>query len=97
MNCHGSKNDNENNQEKAHSYLKHMLHMILCCAIPILLVAALPFLKLNGTLNTAILSISPLICPIMMGAMIFMMVKGSKKKKPNNEQLKEGTKVVKKD
>lgn len=96
MNCHNSKNDNQSNQEKPHSPLKHMLHMILCCAIPILLVAALPFLKLNGTLNTAILAISPLICPIMMGFMVFMMVKGSKKKKPDNEHLQEGSQIVKK-
>ncbi|AJA48592.1 hypothetical protein CPAST_c25230 [Clostridium pasteurianum DSM 525 = ATCC 6013] len=94
MNCHDNKN---NNQEKPHSPLKHMLHMILCCAIPILLVAALPFLKLNGTLNTAILAISPLICPIMMGFMIFMMLKGSKKKKAGNENLQESTQIAKKD
>lgn len=97
MNCHGSKNDNQSDQEKPHSALKHMLHMILCCAIPILLVAALPFLKLNGILNTAILSISPLICPIMMGFMIFMMVKGSKKKKLDNDHSKDNARIVKKD
>lgn len=93
MSCH----DNQNNQEKQHSPLKHMLHMILCCAIPILLVAALPFLKLKGTLNTAILTISPLICPIMMGFMLLMILKGSRKKKEDNKNFEKSAQIVKKD
>ncbi|MDF2504681.1 hypothetical protein [Clostridium sp.] len=97
MNCNDSKNDNQSNQEKSHSPLKHMLHMILCCAIPIILVAALPFLKLNGGLNAVILTISPFICPIMMGFMIFMMVKGTKKGKAKNKHLQKSSDIVKKD
>jgi ABC-type transport system involved in cytochrome bd biosynthesis fused ATPase/permease subunit len=50
--------------------------MVVCCAVPLLIVAALPFFKFNAALKLSILNIAPLICPIMMIFMIPMMIKG---------------------
>ncbi|MGE5633068.1 MAG: hypothetical protein ACM3TR_18525 [Caulobacteraceae bacterium] len=41
-------NYNDNNKEsqgpKNHSALKHALHMAICCGLPIIIIAALPFI-----------------------------------------------------
>lgn len=74
MNCHDNKNSN--NKSHSHSPIKHLFHMILCCAAPILIVAVLPFLRINSGLRAAIAGITPFICPIMMFLMIPMMLKG---------------------
>lgn len=92
MNCH----DNKNNEHKSHSHLKHMLHMVICCGIPILLIVALPFLKLNTSINTVILRIAPFICPIMMIFMIPMMFKGMKGEDSHKKQLDDGAQMTNK-
>ena len=76
-------NDHENDEKKenkgAHSSIKHMLMMVLCCGLPILLIIALPFLKIgNAGFKVTLASIIPFLCPIMMLFMIPMMLKGSK-------------------
>ncbi|WMJ81845.1 hypothetical protein RBU49_06250 [Clostridium sp. MB40-C1] len=79
MNCH---RDNRKNQDNCnHSPLKHMLHMILCCGLPIVIIGILPFVSRFNPSTASILSkIAPFICPLMMLGMIAMMLRGNKKK-----------------
>ena len=92
MNCHGN---NKNGENKKHNPIKHMLMMVLCCGLPFILVAILPFLNIRGGFKAALTGIAPFICPLMMLIMIPMMFKGMKhgnccsgKKKVNEEQSK---------
>lgn len=75
MNCHGN---NENNEKNKKSQIKHMLMMIFCCGLPMLIVLALPFLKIAGSFKTTLGIITPFLCPLMMIFMIPMMFKNSK-------------------
>ncbi len=72
MNCNG---DNKvNKAAHRHSPLRHMLHMILCCGLPVLIIASLPFIsKVSPGTSRALSIIAPFICPIMMIGMIAMM------------------------
>jgi hypothetical protein len=80
MNCHGD--SNENNRSHKHSNLKHMLHMALCCGLPILIILALPLIGRFSPLVANILGIiAPFICPVMMIGMMVMMMKPAKKHK----------------
>lgn len=73
------KNKNEHGS-KEHSPLKHMLHMVLCCGLPIIILSSLPFIaSISPVLAGALGIIAPFICPIMMGGMMFMMFCGSKR------------------
>ena len=75
MKCHG--NNDKNGKHEGHS--KHMLMMILCCALPVLILVSLPFIKnINPTIKNSIFGIAPLICPVMMIGMMFMMKKTNK-------------------
>lgn len=40
MNCHGNNKNKQNSHN--HSPLKHMLHMVICCGLPLILVGLLP-------------------------------------------------------
>lgn len=72
MNFHGN-----NNKHKSHSPIKHMILMVLCCGLPILVVAALPFFKFaSPAIRTSLTGIAPFICPLMMIFMLPMMIKG---------------------
>lgn len=81
MNCHG--NNNENNGKHNHKPIKHMLHMILCCGLPILIFASLPFVSKVSLGSSKLLAIiAPFICPLMMIGMIPMMLgRGNRNKK----------------
>ncbi|MBV4416488.1 hypothetical protein [Clostridium tyrobutyricum] len=83
MNCHGN-NSNENNKG-GHSGISHMLMMVLCCAIPLILVASLPFLGIAPKFKIMLASAAPFICPIMMFLMIPMIFIHSKKNKSHNK------------
>ncbi|MCH3963564.1 MAG: hypothetical protein LKE46_04780 [Clostridium sp.] len=74
MNCH--KNNNKTN---------HMLIMVICCAVPLILAAALPFLGMAPGLKTILASAAPFLCPIMMILMMPMMFMHSRKDKDNGD------------
>lgn len=77
MNCHGN-NSNENGNG-GHNGTGHIIMMILCCAVPVILIASLPFLGIAPKFKIIIASIAPFICPIMMFLMIPLMFLHSKK------------------
>ncbi len=78
MKCH---NDNETSNHKS-SFLKHAIHMVICCGLPILILALIPFaVKLSPALGGVLGLIAPFICPLMMGGMLFSMFRGEKRKK----------------
>ncbi|EQB86142.1 hypothetical protein J2Z44_002700 [Clostridium punense] len=74
MKCHGDNNETN----KKHSPIKHMLMMVLCCGLPFLIIGAIPLLNIGGGFKALLLTISPFICPIMMLFMIPMMFKSMK-------------------
>jgi len=78
MNFH---EDNKGNQgTHKHSPLKHMLHMILCCGLPIVIVGFLPLItRFSPSTGSVIGRLVPFLCPLMMFAMIPMMFGGNKK------------------
>ncbi|WP_251859994.1 hypothetical protein [Clostridium sp. Marseille-Q2269] len=78
MNCHG---DNKGKQgSHNHSSLKHMLHMIICCGLPIVIVAFLPLIsRLNPSAGIWIGKIVPFLCLIMMIGMLPMMFRKNEK------------------
>ncbi len=77
MNCHGNHDQEDAAQDKNghgdhNSGIGHMLMMLLCCGLPILIVALLPLLRgIPGIDRLA--KYSFLLCPIMMIPMMFMM------------------------
>lgn len=75
MNCH---EENKEKQEvRRHSPLKHLLHMAVCCGLPILIIGALPLITRFSPTGAAILGrIAPFLCPIMMLLMLPMMLRG---------------------
>ncbi len=63
---------------------KHGLLMLLCCLIPVLLIAFLPRLGINlGPFSRLAPFAVFLLCPLMHLGMMFFMVKG---KQQNNDQ-----------
>ncbi|OAA92383.1 hypothetical protein [Clostridium ljungdahlii] len=78
MNCH------EDNKEKQgthkHSPLKHMLHMAICCGLPIIIIELLPIIsRFNPSAGSIVGRIIPFLCPIMMIFMMPMMMGNNKK------------------
>lgn len=84
--------DNENNhcnetENGNHSHKKHVLHMILCCALPILVLLSIPFIsKISPGSSKFLILIAPFICPIIMISMIPMMFGDKKKSIKNGNQ-----------
>jgi hypothetical protein len=78
MNCHGNNNNKQGIHK--HSALKHILHMALCCGLPIIIIGALPLISRLSPATGGILGrIAPFLCPIMMFSMLPMMFMGNKK------------------
>lgn len=78
MNCHGDNKEKQGTHK--HNPLKHMLHMVICCGLPIIIIALLPFIaKLSPSAGNAIGKITPFICPLMMLLMVPMMMGSNKK------------------
>ena len=82
MNCHEDNHDNKESLGKhKHSPLKHMLHMVLCCGLPIVLLGFLPLItRFTPSAGSVLAKIVPFLCPIMMIPMMLMMMGGNKKK-----------------
>lgn len=75
-----------------HSPVKHMIHMVLCCGIPIIILLSLPYIARFSPGFAIILGfIAPFICPLMMGGMILMMFGGKKKSSCCDDTKKEQT------
>ncbi len=76
-----NKNKGKNNiEDHNHNPMKHMLHMILCCGIPALILMALPFIARYSPAVAGLLGIiAPFICPVMMGGMMIMMLRSGKR------------------
>ncbi len=87
MNCHGGNNQGQNGHENGHKgHGKHMLLMVLCCAIPAVLLILLPFLRINTLALRSILSFGMLLlCPLMHVMMIPMMFRKDKDKKNDGQ------------
>lgn len=67
------------------SPIKHMIHMMICCGLPIVIIFALPYIaKFNPAVATILGVIAPFLCPLMMGGMMLMLFKGNKKSKEAN-------------
>lgn len=72
MNCHGE--NNKKQEVRKHSPLKHLLHMAICCGLPILVIGSLPLITRFSPSSAAVLErIAPFICPVMMLLMMPMM------------------------
>lgn len=90
MNCHENNKETQENQETHnHSPLKHILHMIICCGLPIIVLAFLPVItRLSPGTGRIVSVIAPFLCPIMMISMMFMMCGGKKKNCCENKDKK---------
>lgn len=87
MNCHGKNKEKQENNN--HSQLKHMLHMILCCGLPIVIIGFSPFIsRISPRISRILVIIAPFICPIMMFGMVGMMFCNNKKKSCCNNDIK---------
>ena len=62
---------NEGNKEKHKGIMKHGFMMMLCCLIPIVLIAGLPLFGIKAGSSGLIF----LLCPLMHIGMMFMMRK----------------------
>ncbi|HWT27782.1 MAG TPA: hypothetical protein VN131_07570 [Mobilitalea sp.] len=83
MNCHGNNNENSNNHQ--HNGFKHMLHMILCCGLPVLIILVLPFIaKISPAFAGVLGAVAPFLCPILMAVMMIPMMLGGKQNKDKN-------------
>ncbi len=90
MNCHGGNRQGDQGDHKGHG--KHMLLMVLCCALPIALLLLLPVFKVNIPALKNILPFAALLlCPLMHLAMIPMLLRKDKNKdnKPAVREIEE--------
>lgn len=80
MKCCSENKGNQENNNHIHSPLKHMLHMLVCCGLPIAIIGLLPIISRYSPSSSRILGfIAPFICPLMMVGMVFMMFGKNKK------------------
>jgi hypothetical protein len=78
MNCHDNNKEKQTNQK--HSPFKHMIHMIICCGLPLIIMGLLPVIaSFSPNAASTIGKIAPYLCPLMMIAMIPMMMGRGKK------------------
>jgi hypothetical protein len=86
MSFKNSNNGTAENEKNGHNPLKHLGMMSICCLLPIIILTVLPLLNIkNAAANVFISGLSSLICPIMMGVMMFSMFRGGKQKGCCNE------------
>ena len=78
MNYNGDNKGKEGTHK--HSPLKHMLHMVLCCGLPIVIVGLLPLIsRFSPGTGGVVAKIVPFLCPLMMIGMLPMMFSSNKK------------------
>lgn len=78
MSCHGNHKGKQGHH--GHSPLKHMLHMIICCGAPLLIVMFLPLIsRFSPNTGSFIGKLVPFLCPLMMVSMMFTMSRSNKK------------------
>lgn len=85
------KDDNEQQHiTKGHNPMKHLIHMILCCGLPVLIISMMPFIaRINLPAANILGVIAPFICPIFMGGMIFMMFRNNRKSCCEEKKIEE--------
>lgn len=76
MNKLEQKPENNHNKHNHGGMMKHGLMMMLCCLIPIVLIAGLPLFGIKGGLSSSLIF---LLCPLMHIGMMFMMRKNGNK------------------
>ncbi len=69
------KSDNKSGGHNHGGMMKHGLMMMLCCLIPIVIIAGLPLFGIKGGLSSSLIF---LLCPLMHIGMMFMMGKNKK-------------------
>jgi hypothetical protein len=90
MKCHGDNKGKQGNHK--HSPLKHMLHMVLCCGLPIVMVGFLPLIsKISPGAAGFVSKIVPFLCPLMMIGMMAPMLLGKNKKSCCDESNQESS------
>lgn len=93
MNCHD--NNKKDGGTHKHNPMKHMLHMAICCGLPVIIIVLLPFIaRLSPAAGRILGVISPFICPIMMLVMMPMMFGGRKKESCCSDNTREQDKSV---
>lgn len=61
---------------KVKRHMPHWLHMVLCCGIPVILLLLLPYIgRLMPGSSKILALVIPFICPVMMGFMMFSMIR----------------------
>lgn len=75
------------NKEQKHNHGNHMWMMVLCCLIPVVLLALVSRTAYgsNGIINTLL----PFLCPLMMIIMMIGCFKKSPNKKDSNDNINE--------
>ncbi|WP_291649409.1 hypothetical protein [Clostridium sp.] len=72
--------NNEDGYDYKHSYFKHVFHMGLCCALPIVIILLLPIVyKFSPKVSEILGVMAPFICPLIMLLMLPMMFLKRKK------------------
>ena len=78
MNSHDDKLIKQGDHK--HSPIKHLLHMALCCGLPIVIIGFLPLIaRFSPSAGGVIGKIAPFLCPIIMMMMLPMMLRKDKK------------------
>jgi hypothetical protein len=67
-----NKDSQENNEQGQKGFMKHGLLMMLCCLLPIAIIAGLPLFGIKGGILSSLVF---LLCPLMHVGMMFMMGK----------------------
>ncbi|MDF2884541.1 MAG: hypothetical protein K0R54_5108 [Clostridiaceae bacterium] len=77
MNCR--EENHEKHSTSKHNPIKHLLHMILCCGLPIVIIGLLPVIsRFSPSTGGVLARVVPFLCPIMMLSMLPMMLGGKK-------------------
>lgn len=81
-------------KKQGHSHMKHMWMMAVCCGLPILGFLAIGVIGIAmPSLETVLL----LVCPIGMGAMMYMMHRDNKNSCCQSEESKDDTTKTRKE